>query len=166
MNTNTVIILVVIFGIIIICFNCDSKEHYTQYRYPKYCKSCGEKSRGECNNCINCGYCLTPNGYGQCVTGDEQGPYFREDCKDYEYNNPIFSYFRSWFRPLWRRDKYYYDVIGYPKSTYKRYIRNHPRARRTHKIHRHNKKRHTRQRSHSIPKYRRQNRRKSDVYKN
>ena len=95
MNTNTIIILVVIIGIIIICFNCESKEHYTQYRYPKYCKSCGEKSRSKCNNCVNCGYCLTPNGYGQCVTGDEKGPYFREDCVDYEYNNPIFSYFSS-----------------------------------------------------------------------
>lgn len=163
MKLYTVIILSVILCFIIICFNCDITEHYGYYRYkyPKYCKSCGEKSRGGCNNCVNCGYCLTPNGHGECVTGDENGPYFREDCVDYEYNNPIFSYISSWFYPLWRNNRYYYDIRGYPKSTYKRYIRDHPRARRTHR-------RWRRHRNENRRDDRKQNRRrrKKDIYKN
>lgn len=61
---------------------------YSNYYYPfysKYCSSCGWKSRYSCSNCINCGYCITPYGYGECVPGDSKGPYFREDCLAWEY---------------------------------------------------------------------------------
>ena len=110
-------------GILIYVINCDINEHYYIYDNLSYCKSCGEKSRIECNKCINCGYCRTPNGNGECVPGDEKGPYFREDCVDYEYNTPIYSYFSSWFYPFWGRDKYNYDTRGYP-THYPRKIHN------------------------------------------
>ena len=140
-----IILFIVVYIIYYTCYESFDNTIQTKYIYPRYCKSCGEKSRIRCNKCINCGYCFTPNGYGQCVTGDEKGPYFREDCVKYEYNNPIFSYFRSWFYPFFWKDKYNYDIRGYPESTYSSYIRryghrnHHNRYRRNgYKRHRHN----------------------------
>jgi hypothetical protein len=63
-------------------------EHIFYYNYPTFCKTCGELSRSKCNNCVNCGYCVSPRGNGECVAGDEYGPYFREDCAYYEYQRP------------------------------------------------------------------------------
>jgi hypothetical protein len=134
MKLHTIILLIVIFGIIVFCVNCDTTEHYINYGYRryKYCKSCGEKSRGSCNNCVNCGYCLTPAGHGQCVSGDENGPYFREDCVDYEYNNPIFSYFSSWYHRIWGKNRYLYNS-NYYNPSYRRYINNRSKFRKRNK---------------------------------
>ena len=51
------------------------------------CGLCGGKGRYNCNNCSDCGYCVTPDGNGECVPGDENGPYYREDCRYYEHND-------------------------------------------------------------------------------
>lgn len=69
----------------------DTKEKYVVTTYPKerYCANCGELNRKRCSECVDCGYCYTPNGTGECVPGDENGPYFRADCVDYEYRTPI-----------------------------------------------------------------------------
>jgi hypothetical protein len=54
--------------------------------YQRYCSDCGDLDPIECDNCMTCGTCYTPNGYKECVTGDEYGPFFRSDCIDYQYN--------------------------------------------------------------------------------
>lgn len=65
----------------------------------KYCSDCGWLSRGECSDCINCGYCISPSGRGECVPGDENGPYFRSDCIDYRYKNPYVQDYLYGFVP-------------------------------------------------------------------
>ena len=40
---------------------------------------------------MNCGYCFPNRANPSCVPGDAQGPYFREDCLNYEYMYPISS---------------------------------------------------------------------------
>lgn len=97
-------------------------ENFTIYSYPKYCTNCGSNNRRNCNNCTNCGYCITPNGRGECVPGDSNGPYFREDCIGYEHTSPRYNIGRVY--PYWRRDGYYYDPRGYPRTTRRRRLTN------------------------------------------
>lgn len=63
--------------------------------FPNYCSACGYKSRSGCSKCVNCGFCITTTGFGECVPGDSKGPYFREDCAIWEYVSPYywFSYY-------------------------------------------------------------------------
>ena len=74
---------------------------YTYYGYyKKYCPSCGWRSRYSCSKCTNCGYCITPSGYGECVPGDSSGPYFRSDCAYWEYSDPYYNYPYSHIYPI------------------------------------------------------------------
>ena len=57
----------------------------------KYCTGCGSKNRHKCSKCVNCGYCFPQRAPPSCVPGDAQGPYFREDCLNYEYMYPASS---------------------------------------------------------------------------
>lgn len=54
---------------------------------PRYCGQCGDQSYAGCRSCADCGYCVH-QGIGECVPGDERGPYFREDCEYWEYLPP------------------------------------------------------------------------------
>ena len=86
--------------------------------YKKYCSSCGNLSGRSCSNCTNCGYCITPNGTGDCVAGDASGPYFRSDCVHYQYNDPYLHYPNSYINPLSFLFRNYYNLrrrqrIGY-----------------------------------------------------
>ena len=117
-------------------------ENYIVYSYPKYCSACGELNRRQCNNCTNCGYCITPNGNGECVPGDSNGPYFREDCVAYEYNAPdyvidrvypdiylydnYFGYDYLDYPYHWKRDWYNYDLRGAPKDKNHKYKKPYP----------------------------------------
>jgi hypothetical protein len=53
-----------------------------------YCDDCGYRSRWECSDCIDCGYCISEYGDGECVSGNEDGPFFRSDCAIWEYGKP------------------------------------------------------------------------------
>ena len=64
----------------------------TKGYYKKYCSSCKWKSKSSCDSCTNCGYCVTADGYGECVAGDSSGPYFREDCAYYSYGDHWYNY--------------------------------------------------------------------------
>ena len=67
------------------------EEDDAQPGKPDYCQDCnrrGRKGVGACLSCNNCGWCVDPNGYGSCVLGDYNGPYFA-DCAQYMYNGGI-----------------------------------------------------------------------------
>lgn len=87
-------ILLLLFVLLVIACVCASMfEGFTDYGYYKrYCSSCGYKSRRSCGKCINCGYCISSSGYGECVAGDSSGPYFRQDCVYWEYGDPYHYY--------------------------------------------------------------------------
>jgi len=112
---------------------CNIQEgFYTDYGfYKQYCPSCGWRSRMSCSKCTNCGYCVTPNGTGECVPGDAAGPYFRSDCIGWEYSRPNSYYpyhnifpviqFRSFYpyynynlRKRWTKDRH--GTRPYPKK--------------------------------------------------
>lgn len=93
-----------------------TRENFTLLDYyPGYCRSCGWKSRAACSNCTNCGYCVTADGRGECVSGDQNGPYFRQDCARYEYNNPINTF------PVTSYPSYGYNYPGYLNPYYYNY---------------------------------------------
>lgn len=66
----------------------DIENYIPFYDFKKYCGGCGYFNRRECSSCTNCGYCTTIDGNGECVPGDNFGPYFRKDCADWEYTDP------------------------------------------------------------------------------
>jgi hypothetical protein len=78
------------------------QEHYFPY---KYCSNCFYKSRWGCNDCQNCGFCITPSGQGLCVLGDKSGPYYGK-CKVWEHDDPsnYFNWSNWWYG--WRNNNY------------------------------------------------------------
>jgi hypothetical protein len=101
MNNNMILLWIMILAVLLLSaptkcarlFNDNNKEgFFTGVNYKNYCSSCGWKNRSTCGNCINCGYCVTPSGKGECVAGDSRGPYFREDCMFYKYGRPYYGY--------------------------------------------------------------------------
>src|SRR3972149_8117826 len=129
MNNSSAIIFIILVAslIILLMTNCKSnlgssknvEGFYTNYGYYKrYCPSVGWRSRYSCAKCTNAGYCITPNGTGECVPGDSSGPYFRRDCQYWEYGDPyyyipynifpttsvksIYPYYRYNIRKPWR----------------------------------------------------------------
>lgn len=89
-------------------------ENFYVSTQPKdsYCSECGTKGRRRCGECVNCGFCYTPNGYGECIPGDENGPYFREDCLNYEYTTPIII--NDQYYPRLLTDKRYNKIYNKP----------------------------------------------------
>lgn len=96
--TFIILILIIVAVYLSLPTKCDSqdkkKEAFHTYHgyYKQYCPSCGWRSRNTCSKCTNCGYCITASGYGECVPGDNNGPYFRSDCLYWEYGDPYYNY--------------------------------------------------------------------------
>ncbi len=86
-----VIIYAILVGLIsiVVWIYLYKKEGFWNWIYPNYCKSCGNYGMNKCGSCANCGYCISPNGSGECVDGDQNGPYFRKDCIGWKYGMPI-----------------------------------------------------------------------------
>ena len=111
----TILLLLII--IVVLANYVNAAEHFTPTylgcSYPQYCSSCADLSRNKCNNCVNCGYCISPRGKGECVPGDEKGPLFREDCIYYEYNNPTV---------MCNDPQYFYDYLYFSRPDLFAYI--------------------------------------------
>lgn len=110
MNELIALFVVLILVVLYLAMTTKDEESFIVYSYPKYCSACGQLDRYRCNNCVNCGYCYTPNGNGECVPGDGNGPYFREDCVAYEHSGNISGTGRPGYRV--RRvypNQYYWD---------------------------------------------------------
>ena len=65
-------------------------------RSKRYCSTCGDKNNFECGQCVNCGTCVSERGVAKCVLGDQAGPYFREDCVQWQFNNPLNYFYYPW----------------------------------------------------------------------
>lgn len=115
--TITVIVITIIIIILLCRKKMEGFNSYLNY-YKKYCGSCGKRTRYSCGKCYNCGYCITPSGYGECTPGDSSGPYFRRDCMYWEYGDPYYYYPYSHVYPViktksiypryrWNRNKKY-----------------------------------------------------------
>ncbi len=100
-STTLVLILILIVGFIFLSapLKCagiapeafsSSYDHYGFYK--RYCPSCSWRSKSSCSNCTNCGYCITPSGFGECVPGDSNGPYFKDNCMYWNYGDSNYSY--------------------------------------------------------------------------
>lgn len=137
------LVVLVIIGLIYSARMDDYDENFIvrSYPYPKYCTNCGGLSRSNCGKCMDCGYIYTADNRGECVPGDSNGPYFRDDYVAYRYQDAdysidsVYPYSYIGDYPYWYRDGYYgyYDGYygGYPRSTYGRryYGRSHNHTR-------------------------------------
>lgn len=123
MNKTTMILFVILL-IAIVSLSMPTKcvknkeGFYTFGSYPQqYCSSCGYLGRGECNNCVNCGYSINASGYGQCIPGDSNGPYFSLDTMIWEYNRPYIYPSRGIYpivksKPIYPHNKYWIKKYG------------------------------------------------------
>lgn len=64
---------------------------YNNY-FKEYCPSCRYRDRYSCGKCTNCGLCGFNNGTSECVPGNSDGPYYREDCDFWTYGDPYLYY--------------------------------------------------------------------------
>ena len=101
-------------------FHFWNRRHKPIYPIRRYCTSCGYNSRQSCSSCINCGFCINSDGKGECISGDSDGPTFREDCLFWEYNvrqypkYGFYPYNRKWINYKYRG----YDPYWYSNSLY------------------------------------------------
>lgn len=116
-------IILILAIIIIVCYFYTSNELDEQFMMYgpnlKYCSTCGYKSVLSCSACSNCGMCYPIRGAPECVDGDANGPYFREDCATWKYNDiensiyPNYGYASGYYQydtPVYR--KYYGNNSG------------------------------------------------------
>ena len=105
-----------IITIVLVCYLLVYSQNLYQEGFdgdygPQYCGDCnrrGAKGMNACMACNNCGWCVDPNGYGSCVLGDQNGPYFA-DCAQYFYNGgmaavapfgpPVMPWYQRFFLP-------------------------------------------------------------------
>lgn len=85
MRLLTITIILIILCIII--YVSKTKEGF-YIMDQGYCGDCGKRGRFNCGKCMDCGYCVRPDGHGTCVPGDAKGPYFAEDCLNWEFSAP------------------------------------------------------------------------------
>mgnify|MGYP007128599256 CR=1 FL=1 len=131
--TNVIVWIIIIIIVLYLISTQYNKidENFDIIGYPRsFCRSCGYKSRATCGNCQNCGYCVNRQGFGECVPGDNNGPYFRQDCVYYEYNNanPLSVMYPDYIYPYTSLDYVntypYYPNYPYRYSSLSRYNRN------------------------------------------
>ena len=100
MKTKNIIILFISIGVLFaVCVYRSIEKKREQEKQQKeddaanaegfslYCPNCSKNNwmgESDCYNCQNCGWCVDPNGYGQCTQGDYKGPYFK-DCRSWIY---------------------------------------------------------------------------------
>lgn len=98
-----------IFIIFLVAHICVKKDNFAECVVPADNCNCSSLNRQDCNNCKQCNYCMTSNGTGECVRGDKNGPFLKENCMAYEYMNPKFrcnlnpyiSYYSYDYAPEW-----------------------------------------------------------------
>ena len=88
-----IVISIILVVLLYVNYNKNTEPFYGYNSYYKnYCPSCGWRSRKSCSKCLNCGFCITAQGTGECVPGDSKGPYFRSDCAAWEYDSAYTYY--------------------------------------------------------------------------
>ena len=129
-----ILLALLIFLIIKLIYKqCESFWTAHVQRPLKHCRYCGYNNYNSCNNCVNCGFCITSKGYGECVNGDQNGPFFRKDCLYWNYRQPAYKIIRNddyIFRPYYNinsqshwikkyGNKYWRDKYGNYKHKHK-----------------------------------------------
>lgn len=76
--------IAIVFGVIMLI------RHFTTEKFDdfhgNFCKSCDNRTAGQCLNCANCGVAVN-NNRGNCVPGDMTGPYDRSQPQRWVYSD-------------------------------------------------------------------------------
>jgi hypothetical protein len=93
METKYIVIAIVV---LVLIFCIPSKNE----GYGPFCGNCQDLTPEQCAKCSNCGVCKTDSGCKKCVQGDEAGPFFNDNCVDWEYmgktpNNKCWNYTKN-----------------------------------------------------------------------
>ena len=118
-TVNVILIVVLIIILSLIIYNILMKKNFNE-NYGLFCKNCNRNDwmgQSDCASCVNCGWCISPDGHGSCGIGDSTGPLFK-DCQSWYHQGmcmwgpecdragPIYvrtpPRFITWFNP-WRR---------------------------------------------------------------
>ena len=100
------IILVIVILVLVILYirrrnGDDDMENEAFGPFLGTCTSCGTLSSYDCNNCLNCGFCITTDGRSGCVPGDALGPLNRSlNCATYRYRGRVVPYSSALVNPV------------------------------------------------------------------
>lgn len=72
-------IIIAIVLLLLICLPSQNEK------YGPFCGNCHDLTFEECLKCTNCGICTLDSGCKKCIQGDESGPYYHDNCIDWEY---------------------------------------------------------------------------------
>jgi len=94
----SVVFAIIIIGVWVYNSTYTVSEHFTM----SPCPNCGKRDKFQCFQCDECVWCWNKKGYGQCVPGNENGPYFSQDCYAWQSQpDPYRDY--QYYLPGWRR---------------------------------------------------------------
>ena len=134
--------LIVLIIIIIIISSKKILEKKFNENYGYICKNCNRNDwmgESDCASCMNCGWCINPDGNGSCGVGTFKGPLFK-DCRSWyyrgklmwgpenDYSGPIYTTnphsYNNWFRwPVWNNLRFWGNSNRYMNNIRRRFRR-------------------------------------------
>lgn len=122
-TTLVPIFVIIIIGFVIFTNYSNNKEpfynlpdtsenaYWDQYNWVgKRALDCYDLNKRDCMKYSNCGLCLK-DGKQNCIPGDAQGPFFKQDCQGWQYTDYrdryIFGEKVTYLTPPW--SKFYPD---------------------------------------------------------
>jgi hypothetical protein len=81
---ETTFYIAIVFGVIML-IRYFTTEKFDDF-HGNFCKSCDNRTAGQCLNCANCGVAVN-NNRGNCVPGDMTGPYDRSQPQRWVYSD-------------------------------------------------------------------------------
>jgi hypothetical protein len=85
---NIFIVAIIVISLVIIFY---IKKVNIENFMISSCPNCGKRNYIQCFECNSCGWCITPDGHGECIPGNSDGPHFRRDCVDWKYEPKYMS---------------------------------------------------------------------------
>lgn len=104
--------VLVVFLVILLIYSIYTQkcvEGFEGFTDTPYCGDCGKRGRYSCSGCVDCGYCISESGAGECIPGDSKGPFFRDDCVSWEYGSPAGqTFYDNRYPPYFMPQIYYH----------------------------------------------------------
>lgn len=85
-------ILMGVLAVALVCYIYRMKrysEGFTDTSKLSFCQNCRTLDAKSCADCPNCGICTDPFGNKTCEQGDEIGPYFKDNCAEWDFNGNV-----------------------------------------------------------------------------
>ena len=76
MNLFWIAIISIMVVIVVVGLLYQVEDPVTEGFMAGECPNCGKRDKLHCFECSTCGWCVTPNNYGECIPGNQEWPFF------------------------------------------------------------------------------------------